>query len=107
VLIGPADIGRNDLQDHAMLDLAALRIFELGIGDILNLDFARLGVDDTTISAHDKPLCAEGLPAASGRSAAPSRSVIARLPQRVPHRLGRDETVAKHKGVDTVITVVT
>jgi hypothetical protein len=40
VLIGSADIGRNDLQDHAMLDLAAPRVLELGIGDILNLDFS-------------------------------------------------------------------
>jgi hypothetical protein len=38
VLIGSADIGRNDLQDHAMIDLATLRVLELGIGDVLNLD---------------------------------------------------------------------
>ena len=56
VLIGSADIGRNDLQDHAMIDLATLRVLELGIGDVLNLDFAWLGVDDATIFAHDKPL---------------------------------------------------
>ena len=56
VLIGSADIGRNDLQDHAMLDLAASRVLELGISDILDLDFSWLGVDDAAIFAHDKPL---------------------------------------------------
>jgi hypothetical protein len=54
VLIGSADIGRNDLQNHAMLDLAASRVLELGIGDVLNLDLSWLGVDDATIFAHDK-----------------------------------------------------
>jgi hypothetical protein len=29
-----------------------LRVLELGIGDILNLDFAWLGVDDAAILAH-------------------------------------------------------
>jgi hypothetical protein len=42
VLIGSADIGRNDLQDYAMVDLATLRVLELGIGDVLNLDFTGL-----------------------------------------------------------------
>ena len=56
VLIGSADIGRNDLQNHAMLDLVTSRVFEFGIGDVLNLDFSRLGVDDAAILAHDKPL---------------------------------------------------
>ena len=41
-----------------MVDLATLRVLEFGIGDVLNLDFSWLGVDDATISAHDKPLCA-------------------------------------------------
>jgi hypothetical protein len=52
VLIGSADIGRNDLQDHAMLDLAASRVLKLGIGDVLDLDFSWLDVDDATIFAH-------------------------------------------------------
>jgi hypothetical protein len=39
-----------------MLDLAASRVLELGIGDVLNLDFSGLGVDDATIFAHDKIL---------------------------------------------------
>ena len=39
-----------------MLDLAASRVLELGIGDVLDLDFSWLGVDDATIFAHDKPL---------------------------------------------------
>src|SRR6201999_2319140 len=57
VLIRSADIRRNHLQDHAVLDLAAARVFELGIGDILDLDFSWLGVDDTTIFAHDNLTC--------------------------------------------------
>jgi hypothetical protein len=43
-----------------MLDLAASRVLELGIGDVLNLDLSRLGVDDATIFAHDKPLLQRG-----------------------------------------------
>jgi hypothetical protein len=35
VLVGSTDIGRNDLQDYAMLDLAAVRVLELWISDIL------------------------------------------------------------------------
>jgi hypothetical protein len=52
VLVGSADIGRNDLQDNAMLDLTALRVLELGIGNILDLDFSWPGVDDATITGH-------------------------------------------------------
>jgi hypothetical protein len=39
-----------------MLDLAASRVLELGIGDVLDLDFSRLGVYDATIFAHDRAL---------------------------------------------------
>ena len=39
-----------------MLDLATSRVLELGIGDVLNLDFSGLGVDYATIFAHDKRL---------------------------------------------------
>jgi hypothetical protein len=60
VLVGSADIGRDHLQDHALLDFAALRVLELGVRDILNLDFSRLGVDDAAISTHDKPLLQGG-----------------------------------------------
>src|SRR5258708_31373828 len=35
-----------------MLDLAALRILEFRVGDILNPDFSWPGVDDAAISAH-------------------------------------------------------
>ena len=38
-----------------MLDLAALRVLEFGIRDILDLDFSRLGIDDAAISAHEPP----------------------------------------------------
>jgi hypothetical protein len=56
MLVGSTDIGRDDLQDYAVLDLAALRVLELWICDILDLDLARPGVDDAAISAHDEPL---------------------------------------------------
>lgn len=39
-----------------MLNLAASRVLELGIGDVLDLDFPWLGVYDATIFAHDKAL---------------------------------------------------
>ena len=39
-----------------MVDLATLRVLEFGIGNVLNLDFSWLGVDDAAIFAHDKPL---------------------------------------------------
>src|ERR1700693_5219356 len=56
MLVGPTDIGRDDLQDYAVLDLAALRVLELWISDILDLHLARPGVDDAAIPAHDEPL---------------------------------------------------
>src|SRR6202035_1755729 len=56
VLVGSADIGRNHFEDHAVLDLAASRILELRIGNVLDLDFPWFSVDDATIFAHDKPL---------------------------------------------------
>ncbi|HXO84015.1 MAG TPA: hypothetical protein VN803_00665 [Gemmatimonadales bacterium] len=40
-----------------MLDLAASRVLEFGIGDVLDLDFSWLGVDDATIFAHDNLSC--------------------------------------------------
>jgi hypothetical protein len=38
MLVGSTDIGRDYLQDYAVLDLAALRVLELWISDILDLD---------------------------------------------------------------------
>ena len=43
-----------------MLDFAALRVLELWIGDILNLDLTWPGIDDAAISTHDKPLLQGG-----------------------------------------------
>jgi hypothetical protein len=60
VLVGSADIGGNHLEDHAMLDLAAPRVLEFGVRDILNLDFSGPGIDDAAISTHDKPLLQGG-----------------------------------------------
>jgi hypothetical protein len=53
VLVGAADIGGNNLEDDAMLDPAALRVLELGVRNILDLDFSWLDVDNATILAHD------------------------------------------------------
>jgi hypothetical protein len=36
-----------------MLDLVALRVFELGIGNILDLDCSWFGVNNTAIFAYD------------------------------------------------------
>jgi hypothetical protein len=33
-----------------------MRVLELGVRDILNLDFSWFGIDDAAISTHDKPL---------------------------------------------------
>jgi hypothetical protein len=62
-----------------MLDLAASRVLELGIGDVLNLDFSGLGVDDTTIFAHDKILqnYCEPFPLAAKASSKTDRAVRA------------------------------
>ena len=35
-----------------MVDLSTMRILEFRISDVLNLDHARLDIDDTTILAH-------------------------------------------------------
>jgi hypothetical protein len=39
-----------------MIDPAASRSLEFGVGDILDLDFSRLGVDNSAIAAHHRPL---------------------------------------------------
>jgi len=43
-----------------MVDFATLRVLELGIGDVLDLDFSWLSVDEATIFAHNKPREFEG-----------------------------------------------
>jgi len=55
-----------------MLDLAALRVLELWIGDILDLDLARPGVYAAAIPAHDKPLLNCGQMADSHSGVVPS-----------------------------------
>ena len=72
MLVGSTDMGRDDLQDHAMLDLTALRVLELWITNILDLDLARPGVDDAAIPAHDEPLLNCGQNAGSHLGIAPS-----------------------------------
>ena len=64
-----------------MLDLTTSRVLELGIGDVLNLDFSGLGVDDATIFAHDKSLqqcgqnCCQPFPLAAKASGKTDRAV--------------------------------
>ena len=52
VLVGPADIGRDHFQDHAMPDLPAARRFQLRKRDRVDLDLALFDVDDTAVFCH-------------------------------------------------------
>src|SRR6201999_4066732 len=61
VLVAAADVGRDDLEDHAVLALAAdvgrvdpgaVLEFQLGVGDVLYFDLARLDVGNRSVSAH-------------------------------------------------------
>ena len=53
MLVGTADIGRDDLQDHAMRDGPAVRRFHLGIVDALDLDLVLAEIDHASIVAHE------------------------------------------------------
>src|SRR5204862_801385 len=56
VLVGAADVGRDNLEDHAMLDLLLQRrVVQLGEIDRLNFDDAGLDVRHATIVCHDRP----------------------------------------------------
>src|SRR5205814_6205720 len=57
VLVGAADVGGDDLEQHAVLDFfLACRVVELGEVDGLDLHFAGLDVGDATIGRrHDGP----------------------------------------------------
>jgi hypothetical protein len=55
MLVGTANVSRDDLQDHGMINLATLWILEFGISDVVHLDNAWLYVDDTAIFAHGTP----------------------------------------------------
>ena len=52
VLVGSADVSRDDLEDHRMVDLATMRILKFRIGDVPNLDKSRFDIDHTTVLAH-------------------------------------------------------
>ena len=52
MLVRSADVGRDDLEDHRMVDLATMGILKFRISDVPNLDHAWLDIDDTTILAH-------------------------------------------------------
>ena len=54
VLVGAADVGRDDLEQNAVLDLLfARRIVQLRKIDRFNFDYARLDIGDSTIRCHD------------------------------------------------------
>jgi hypothetical protein len=52
MLVRSADVGRDDLEDHGMVDLATMGILKFWIGNVPNLDHAWLDIDDTAILAH-------------------------------------------------------
>ena len=52
VLIRSADVGRDNLEDHGMVDFVTMRILKFWVGDVLNLDYSWLDIDDTTVLAH-------------------------------------------------------
>src|SRR6202012_3191728 len=61
VLVTAADVGRDDLEDHAVLALAAdvgrvdpgtVLQLQLGVGDVLYFDLARLEVGNGSVSGH-------------------------------------------------------
>jgi hypothetical protein len=52
VLVGTADIGRNHLENDAVADFPALRIFQLGKIDRLHLDSPGPDVYDAMIVRH-------------------------------------------------------
>ena len=60
-----------------MLDLLTSWVLEFGVGDVLNLDFSWLGVDDAPIFAHHKPLveCGQKDCGPSQRGAKASRRI--------------------------------
>jgi hypothetical protein len=54
VLIRPADVRRNDLEDDAMLDLLAVaRVHQFREVNRLDLHLATLDVSDAAIRCHD------------------------------------------------------
>jgi hypothetical protein len=52
MLVRSADIGRDHLQDHAMLDPAPVGGLELRIIDVMDFDLAGSHIDDATVLAH-------------------------------------------------------
>jgi hypothetical protein len=50
VLIRAADVGRDDLEDDAVLDLLAGGIGKFGVVDVLDLDLAGAEIDETAIA---------------------------------------------------------
>jgi hypothetical protein len=52
MLVGAADIGRDDLEDDAMFDPSSVWGFQFRVIDVPDLDLARLQIDDASVFAH-------------------------------------------------------
>jgi hypothetical protein len=52
MLVGTADVGRDDFQDNGMIDLAAVRVLEFGISDFLHLNQTWFDINNAAIFAH-------------------------------------------------------
>jgi hypothetical protein len=58
MLVGTADVGGNNFENNSMIDLLAVRIFELGIVDGLNFDVVRPEKDHSAIRGHKESFSA-------------------------------------------------
>jgi hypothetical protein len=52
MLVGTANVGRDDFQDNGMIDLAAMWVLELGISDVLHFNQTWFDVNNAAIFAH-------------------------------------------------------
>ncbi len=52
VLVGAADVGRDDLEDRRVVNPFALGIGQFGVLDFVHLDLARPQINDSTILCH-------------------------------------------------------
>jgi hypothetical protein len=56
MLVTSANIGRDDLENHAVVALAVLfRQGQFRVPDVLDCDLPRLDINDTLIASHETP----------------------------------------------------
>src|SRR5450755_390138 len=53
VLVAAADVGRDRLDDDAVVDLLSLRCLQFGVVDALYFDFARPEINHCVIGSHE------------------------------------------------------